>query len=183
MRQADRLMEWLETDEARSRSSRAKRLRFLIKEFGDAECRVFYGDIAVLAFEEARQAYLHGLFVACTLMCQVCVEQMLSGLLRAGGRNDLEHTNFQNMLREARDERLLSTKELATFETLRTWRNPYVHSRPPGSKGTLIRRAFDSNTSPEETVARDARTAMRALMRLCRRSPFAYSFNAKRVQE
>ena len=174
IRPADHLMDWLETDEARSRSSRAERLRFLIREFGGAKFRVFYGGVPALAFEEARQAYLHGLFVACTLMCQVCVEQMLGGLLRASGRNDLEGKNFQKLLREARDRRLLSTKEFTTFEKLRTWRNPYVHSRPPGGKGTLIRRALNSNTSPEETAARDARTAMRTLLRLCQRPPFAY---------
>jgi HEPN domain-containing protein len=170
----DRLLKWLEVDEARSRSSRARRLRFLIKESGGGKYRLFYGDVAALAFEEAKQAYLHGLFVACTLMCQVCVEQMLCGLLRAGGRNNLEGANFQRILREARDSEVLSTLEFATFEKLRTQRNPYVHSRPPGSKGTLARRAVDSKTSLEETAARDARTAIRALLRMCRRPPFAY---------
>jgi hypothetical protein len=173
MHRTDRLLEWLETDEAHSRASRAKRLRFLIKEFGGGNYRMFHGQVAALAFEEARQAYLHGLFVACTLMCQACVEQMLGGFLRASGRNDLEGATYQRILREAHDQKLLSAIEFATLDKLRDSRNPYVHSRPPGSKGTLIRRAVDSRTSPDKIAARDARTAIRVLLRLCKRKPFA----------
>lgn len=173
MRRTDRLLEWLETDEARSRASRAQRLRFLIKEFGGGNYRMFHGQVAALAFEEARQAYLHGLFVACTLMCQVCVDQMLRGFFRASGRNNLEGATYHRILREAHDQKLLSTTEFATFDKLRDWRNPYVHSRPPGSKGTLIRRAVDSRASPDEIAARDARTAIRALLRLCQRKPLS----------
>jgi len=168
-----RLVEWHERDEARSRASRAKRLRFLTKEYGGGDYRVFYDQLAALAFEEARQAYLHGLFIACTLMCQVCVEQTLCGLLNAVGRNDLKGATYEQILRKARDQKLLSTAEFAKFDRLRQWRNPYVHPRPIGSKGTLIRRAIDSKTSPEQITARDARTAIRALLRLCQRRPFA----------
>jgi len=166
-------VEWLERDEARSRTSRARRLRFLTKEYGGGDYRLFYDQLAALAFEEARQVYLHGLFIACMLMCQVCVEQMLCGLLNAAGRNELKGATYEQILRKARDQKLLSTAEFATFDRLRKWRNPYVHSRPIGSKGTLIRRAIDSKTSPEEITARDARIAIRSVFRLCQRRPFA----------
>ena len=69
------LISWLEQDEARSRPYRAGRLRFLHQEYGPEGIRLFHGGpVSALAFEEARQAYLHGLFMACTIMSQVCVE-------------------------------------------------------------------------------------------------------------
>ena len=164
---------WLERDEARSRESRARRLEFLIKEYGGGSYRVFYGEVAALAFEEARQAYLHGLFVACTLVCQVCVEQLLSGFFRAAGRNDLVRAPYQQILVEAQSQKVLSESEFIVFDKLRDHRNPYVHSRPPLSKGTPARRAVDSKTATENILERDARTAITALLRLCRRAPFA----------
>ncbi len=167
------LLEWLERDEARSRKSRAVRLEFLIKEYGGGSYRVFYSEIAALAFEEARQAYLHGLFVACTTVCQVCVEQLISRFFRAAGRNDLDRAPYQQILVEARSKKVLSESEFVTFDKLREHRNPYVHSRSPLSKSTLAIRAVDSNALVEHILDRDARTAIRALLRLCQRAPFA----------
>lgn len=80
--------------------------------------------MSAMAFEEARQAYLHGLFLACTTTCQVCMEHMLAGLFRIRGRTDLERATFETLLREARVTGMLSEEEFSLFDKFRTIRNP-----------------------------------------------------------
>jgi len=128
-----------------------------------------------MAFEEARQTYLHGLFVACIVMCQVCLEHMLAGLFRQAGRDDLDRATFEVLLREANNQRFLSAEEFALFDRLRTIRNPYVHSRTPTGKGSLIRRAVEEDKVVENVIVEDAELAIRALLHLCSRHPFALS--------
>ncbi len=175
-RDADELVAWLEADEASSRPYRAGRLRLLIDEYGDeGEIRLFPGGPAsVEAFQEARLAYLHGLFLGCVVLCQVCVEHMLAGIFRMSGRDDLNRAGFQKLLREARAERFLSEDEFELFDRLRMLRNPYAHPRSPDDAESMMGRAFRTGTPFEDQVAQDAELAIVALLRLCRRAPFAH---------
>lgn len=171
----DQFTAWLEEDDSQSRPYRAQRLRLLVKEYGSAEgIRLFHGGpMSAIAFEEARQAYLHGLFAACTIMCQVCLEHMLAGIFRAAGRDDLDRATFKMLLREARDDEIVSEDEFTLFDRLRTLRNPYAHPRTPTGKGSIISRAFEREIAIEDLPVQDAEFAITALLRLCRRPPFA----------
>lgn len=174
----EQLIALLAEDEARSRPFRAERLRLLLDEYGHEGIRLFPGGlISSMAFEEARQAYLHGLFVAYIIMCQVCLEHMLAGLFRQAGRDDLGRATFEALLREACSQRFLSADEFALFDRLRTIRNPYTHPRTPTGKGSIIQRAVDEDEAVEDVIVEDAELAIRALLRLCRRHPFALSQN------
>jgi len=173
---SDHLVAWLEADEASSRPYRARRLRLLIDEYGDeGEIRLFPGGPAsALAFQEARLAYLHGLFLGCVVLCQACVEHMLAGIFRMSGRDDLNRAGFQKLLREARVERFLSEDEFELFDRLRTLRNPYAHPRAPADAESMLRRGVRTDMPFEDLVAQDAELAIVALLRLCRRAPFAH---------
>ena len=174
----NQLITMLKEDEARSRPYRAERLRLLLDQYGHEGIRMFPGGpISFMAFEESRQAYLHGLFVACTIMCQVCLEHMLAGLFRQAGRDDLDRATFETLLREALDQRFLSSDEFALFDRLRSLRNPYAHPRAPTGKGSIVRRAVEANIAVEDLIVDDAELAISALLRLCRRSPFTLSEN------
>lgn len=178
--ETSKLIALLEADEARSRPDRAERLRLLLDEYGRESIRIFPGGpVSALAFEESRQAFLHGLFVACTIMCQVCLEHMLAGLFRMEGRGNLDRATFDTLLRQARDERFLSSDEFALFDRLRALRNPYAHPRAPTRRGSIGRRAIDTDTPVEDLVVEDAELAIKALLRLCRRPPFALSENGE----
>jgi len=172
----EHLIALLADDEARSRPFRAERLRLLLEEYGLEGIRLFPGGlISAIAFEEARQAYLHGLLIACIIMCQVCLEHMLLGLFRQSGRDNLNRTTFEKLLREARDDQLLSEDEFELFDRLRTIRNPYAHPRTPTGRGSLIRRALDEDTTIEEVFLEDSKLAIKSLLKLCQRPPFALS--------
>ena len=168
------LISWLERDEAASRPHRADRLRLLLQEYGAGRTGFFYGgEISWWAFEDATQAYLHGLFLACTIMCQVCLEHLLAGVFREAGRDDLDRATFETLLRAARNECLISEDEFTVFDRLRMLRNPYTHPRAPTGKGSLTVRAVETDTPPQDLVVQDAEFAITALLRLCRRPPFA----------
>lgn len=174
MSETDDFMSRLEADDERSRPHRAERLRFLFDEYGPQGIRIFHGGpVSEWAFEDCRRAYLHGLFLSCILLAQVCVEHMLAGLFRMAGRDDLERATFERLLKEAQAERFLSDAEFDLFDRLRRLRNPYAHPRAPTSKGAQMRRAIDSDASAESILVEDARLAITALLRLCRRPPFA----------
>ena len=171
----DHLVAWLEEDEASSRPYRARRLRLLIDEYRDeGEIRLFPGGLAsAIAFQEARLAYLHGLFLGCVMLCQACVEHMLAGIFQLSGRDDLNRAGFQKLLHEARVEQFLSEDEFELFDRLRMLRNPYAHPRTLDDKESMLRRAIRMDTPFEDLVAQDAELAIVALLRLCRRAPFA----------
>src|SRR3954467_2328857 len=149
---SDDLVAWLEADDADSRPYRAGRLRLLMDEYGDeAEIRLFPGGpTSALAFQEARLAYLHGLFLGCVVLCQACVEHMLAGIFRLSGRDDLNRAGFQKLLREARAERFLSEEEFELFDRLRRMPNPYAHPRAPDDADNMLRRAFRTDTPFED---------------------------------
>src|SRR5688572_6824791 len=115
------LIAWLESDEAESRPYRAERLRLLLEHYGeDGTIRLFPGGpVSALAFEEARLAFLHGVFLGCVMLCQTCVEHMLAGIFRMSGRDDLDRVPFQKLLLAAKTERFISESEFALFERLR----------------------------------------------------------------
>lgn len=172
MKHFDEIIAWLEADDARSRLCRAERLRVLLEQLEPERMITFHGgEMAFMAFEEARRAFVHGLFVACTVLSQVCLEHTLGGLFRMAGRDDLARATFESLLREGRNERYLSDEEFVLFDRLRTIRNPYVHWRAPLSANSLHFRAMQTDRETDEVVIEDAQLAMTALLR------FLYRFS------
>jgi len=101
----DEIIAWFEVDDARSRQYRAERLQFLLRHLDSNPMTEFCGGaMAAMAFDEARRALVHGLFVACTVLSQVCLEHTLAGLLRAAGRDDLDRATYDVLLREGQNE-------------------------------------------------------------------------------
>ena len=167
------LMARLEEDEAKSRPYRAQRLKLLLDEYGPGGIRLFYGGpVSHWAFEECRLAYLHGLFLSSILAAQVCLEHMLAGLFRMAGRDDLEGAGFGLLLKTALSESFISEAEFGLFDGLRKVRNPYAHYRAPTSKTSPLRRAIATDRAPDDLLVEDARSAVVALLRLCKRHPF-----------
>lgn len=163
---------WLRADA--TRPERVERLRLVIDEYGPEVDRLFHGGpISHWAFEEARRAYVYGLDLAAVLMAQVCVEHLLLGLFKTGGRDDLDRATFERLLEEARDDRLLTGEEYDLFERLRQTRNPIAHPRSPVDESSVWVRALRSDQDYLDVLEQDARDAVTAILRLCRRPPFA----------
>lgn len=173
MSKIEDLMTWLAADDESSRPARARRLRLLIKEYGPEGHRLLPGgELSLQAFEEARRAYLHGLYFACVILTQACLEHMLAGIFRIAGRDNLDKASFERLLKEARQRRYVSPGEFVLFSRLRRVRNPYVHARRPGAPDSPVARAVRSQVPIDEVLARNATLAITALLHLLRRPPF-----------
>lgn len=170
MKSLGETMAWLEADDATSRPYRAERLRVLLEYLEPERMIQFHGgDMAFMAFEEARRAFVYGLFGACTILSQVCLEHSLGGLFRMAGRDELDRATFEVLLREGRDAGYLSDAEFALFDRLRIIRNPYVHSRAPLTRDSLQVRAMQRDKETDQLMVEDAECAITALLRFLRR--------------
>ena len=97
----DDILEWFEADDARSRQYRAERLRVLLEHWPpDTAITQFHGGaMALMALDEARRAFVHGLYAACTVLSQVCLEHTLGGLFRMAGRDEIARASFEVLLK------------------------------------------------------------------------------------
>lgn len=171
---SDEYAAFLQVDDERSRPFRARRLELIAREFGEPRHLLLPGGwISSYAFEEARHAYIRGMYVATVLLSQTALEHMLAGLLRLAGMDG--RWGFQRLLQLARDKQLITGAEFDLFDRLRLLRNPYVHARPPLAEGTLGRRSLERGGFVEdvELMEEDATLAITAVLRMIRRPPFA----------
>ncbi len=164
----------LEQDDARSRHYRSERLQLLIIEYGSERAhQVFVGGLVGLrSFNEARLAYLNGLFLACIVLCQICLEHSLASLLYMEGREEARKMSYSMLLREALKTGHISEEEFRLFDRIRKYRNPYVHFHAPRDEDWLPERAVRSNIPEDELVVQDAEEAIVALLHFFQHAPF-----------
>ena len=161
----------LETDDAKSRSIRAKRLRDLLELLPVASDGVsFLGGLAsAICFEEVRRCYLDGSDMAVVLLCLAYVERELAAELYAAGWEDAKSARLSAVLRMAYEGGVLSASDWRTYRELAHLRNSHAHFRAPGSRATMMARAIEENALGSEVLAKDARRALQAMARIVKR--------------
>jgi hypothetical protein len=163
---------FLETDDERSRPGRARRLQRIAAAFGPERYLVLPGGLVALqAFDDARHAYVRGLWLACIVAAQASIEHMLAGQLRMSGREG--RWGFDQILKMSLEIGTITEDEYASFDGLRGVRNPYAHAREPLAAGSVERRALDAESYVDEVLERDADDAVIALINLVARPPFS----------
>ncbi len=172
VKQADltELTTWLETDEAASREGRARRLSHLLEAVQlpeDGLC--FQGENSLQAFEEARLAYIHGLYLATVLLSLTCIEYEIAGRLYAEGWEKAKHATLEELLSEAHAYNMISDWERETLQKLRSIRNSHTHFRPPGAASSMTRRVVAQNMTANEVFLKDAEQAIKVLGRFLAR--------------
>jgi hypothetical protein len=168
------LTERLKASDEQSRADRARRLQFLVREYGPERWVAFTGgDTALRMFEEARDAYLNGQYCACLLLSHAVITQQLIGVFRESGRDDIAESGAEELYRVARDEEVISPNDFSLYNNVRKMRNAYVHPPSLSSKRHIARRAISASTGVREITAQDARTALRALFLMLSRPRFS----------
>lgn len=157
----------------RSRDERVPRLRFLIKEYGAERWIRLPGDVADRMFEEARDAYLDGLYCACLLLCSAVITQQLASVFREGGDDVLAESDAEDLYLAARDQGIISATDFSIYNGIRKLRNSYVHPPRFGSRLHLARRAIGARTDVRGVTAQDARRALKALFLMLNRPRFS----------
>ena len=172
----DEYIAFLKEDDDNTRPFRARRLELIVREFGPPRHLLLPGGLMSLhAFEEARHAYVRGMYVATVLLSQTALEHMLGGSLHAAGHNG--KWGFRRILEVARVESHISQAEFDLFDRLRRLRNPYVHASLPLDEGTIGHRIVDraNGTDAADLMEEDATLAITSLLQISRRRPFGFS--------
>ena len=174
------LTAWLEADDAKRRTIRARRLRDLLDILPvplEGLC-VLGGEASLICFEEVRRCYLDGSDMAVVLLCLAYVERELAAGLYAAGWEDAKKARLETVLEQAHGGGVLSELELRTYRELARLRNSHAHFRAPdvetpgGSPRdaeSLMARAVHGNLLGTEVLAKDARRAIQAMARLVKR--------------
>ena len=159
------LTEWLESDEAESRTYRAKRLQLLLDIFATDETEVmFHGGIASHSiYTELRLAFIHGLFLTTLLLAFACVEKELAGALYARGTSRAARDTLDSLLRDSLACGEIDAGLLHSITALKDLRNSTAHYRPPLHKGGAVGRALQQDKALHELSLDDATFALTVL--------------------
>ena len=159
--------EWLRNEDVQCFEDRLARLNWLDDNSPAAEYWVFPGgSLATNLFEEARYCFVYGQFLASILLGLAYLERTLSALFYAAGRNDLERKGLAALLREARDQGLLSHMEYTALERIRNRRNLYAHFRRPGHRESIEYRSLVEGEAPYSIIERDATDVIAAVLHM-----------------
>jgi len=155
------------------------RLRFLIDNYNPENEDYLSSPDVYYCFEESRHAFLMGDFVASIIMCAVTIERQLAKLLELPYRNPVDEETAinetgRNILKSAKDNKIIDQVLFEKLESLFTLRNEFVHGiskeSPIDRKGTRpqfkdpIKNAFmwtESNYSKE--IENNAKKAIKIL--------------------
>jgi hypothetical protein len=164
------LQDWLEQDEAASRSHRAERLSKLVALLPEEEMVFFGGLASAQTYIEIRLAYIHGLYLSTVLLALACIEQELAGALHIRGMESAANARLEKLLKDGLTTGVITTHEFQTFDHLREVRNSYTHFRPPTHRTAWARRAMATDTPIDDILEADAAGALSALSSFLDRS-------------
>lgn len=157
-------------DEA-TRTERIERAAELLALGEPRGGRMLYGD-CLTAFVEARASYVNGNDLAAVLCVQACLEKLLAGFIELEGSAP-ESRSLARLLAQARDLNILGDHDYSVFDRTRRSRNPHAHYRDDNHPENSLQRSMASGTHPAFALHRDAQAAVRALVGLVNRPPFA----------
>ncbi len=163
------LVEYLTQDDEKSKPHRARRLAFLLSIWPwSGERNFVISQMAWYYFDEARLAYLNGLFVSTIIMSQLCAEELLRNLYRMSEVDDkiARRGSFRDLINGAAEHGWIDSQLAAMLHRLRLRRNPYAHVKFPTDRKGLIARAVESDKLPNEVIEEDAKEALRVLFQL-----------------
>ena len=159
--------EWLDNEDRQCRGDRLHRLKWVIEEYPNIDISLFHGGLKFhYLFEEARYCFVYGQYIASTMLSLSYIENTLASVFYASGRNDLQRARVVDLLKEAKEEGLISESEFTVFNKVRKIRNPITHFRKPSDKETIEYRAVKNDRYPYELLEEDAKTALKATFRM-----------------
>lgn len=168
--------EYLKEQDALSLPYRLARLKFLVENFGEPR-HMGLPQMAYYYVEEAKLCYLNGAFVACVLIVQSALEDILRNFcfIVPHGHKSIEH-NFQDLIDESFKRGAINQEEAKSMHEVRQLRNPYVHTKDIMHPKGFLRRCQESNFEKNEwdLMKEDAEKAIICLFNFIKRFPFSF---------
>jgi hypothetical protein len=139
---ADWVGQELRENDAHDFADRLGRFREILDLFPLPEAE---GDIGghwetAIAFQEARFAYVNGLWLSTIFMSLVVIERHLAWSLPEAGSRRVTRLDAKSLIERARQVGILSDDMAKRIDTLREFRNQYVH---PQESSRFYKRMFD----------------------------------------
>ncbi|KPJ51120.1 MAG: hypothetical protein AMJ41_00245 [candidate division Zixibacteria bacterium DG_27] len=167
-------VEWLDNEDKQCRDDRLQRLKWIIKEYPNIGLSLFHGGVkSHYLFEEARYCFVYGQYTASIMLSLSYVENSLATLLYASGTNDVRSARIVDLLKEAKEQALISESEFIVLDKVRRIRNPIAHFRTPDDEEDVENKAVKNGRHPYEVLETDAKTALKATFRVMARFSIA----------
>lgn len=164
----DSAEEELRNYDTQSFKERLKRLRSInqIFPFGRRE----YGsDESFRIFDEAVHSYIFGQYVATIILAQAFIERRFQEYFHIRLDDKRAKYTLGKFIKEFKGTDFLPDFILDKIDKIRLKRNPFVHHRMPLQKDTLMARAFNSETHPDELLHNDAKDALEVMFHMVQR--------------
>ena len=127
----------------------------------------------MICFNEVKRCYLDGSYMAVVLLCLAFIERTLAADLYATGWKDAAKSSFAKVLEKAHEYGVLSESDCGTFRRLADLRNSRAHfqgyGNPKEKQPSLMDRTIREKAFPLEVLAKDARFAAEAMVRIVKR--------------
>lgn len=174
------LMRWLLADlhdDLEGKLSRFRHLADLSLALGDGGTLMPGGEIVIAAWDEARNSFIHGNYLATVLLCQSLAENMLAAHLELGLNPESlpDKVHFTETLKRCLARGFISGEDADDFRKLMSLRNPLSHYKGMGHPSNLSRRAMVSGVPAELHLKADASFAIAIAVRLLSKPPFRLS--------
>lgn len=155
-------------DDFQGRVSRLHQLNDLSSSLGTLGALIPGGEVAYLAWVEARSSFVNGNYVATVMLCQGLAEHMLASHLSMGldGCELPKKVGFKDTLKRCSERGVISVQDAESLEKLMGLRNPLSHYRSPSDPESLSLRALDSLQPAVVTLLNDASFAISVAIRL-----------------
>ncbi|MES2497542.1 MAG: hypothetical protein V4618_15625 [Pseudomonadota bacterium] len=126
------------------------------------------GEIAWIAWNEARWSFIHGHHLAAILLAQSLAEHMLGGWLRmSGGSHDLpDRLTFAAAIRRCLDYSIIDGKLAQRLGDLAVLRNSLIHFRGLDDPSSLGHRVSARLEPAFDQLAQDAEQALNTIVSL-----------------
>lgn len=111
-------------------------------------------------FMEAKNAFIYGCFVSCTMMAAAFVEHWLASRLRGRGYKKSADGGLRAIIECCRENALIADALLLRVDRLRQIRNPFAHLKDYDHPHGLNRRIMSARTDPETLLEQDAKDSL-----------------------
>ena len=150
------------------RVSRYRQLADLSSSLGSDGSIISGGEVTYTHWAEARSSFVNGNFAATVFLCQGLAEHLLASFIHISSMGDSfpPKISFQETIKRALKQELISVEDEANLRKLMDLRNPLSHYRTMDDPSSLTRRSLDNRVQATQQLEQDAQFAIGMAVRL-----------------
>jgi hypothetical protein len=152
----------LERHEMQNVPERAERMRWLSTVTPRSSGYIMPLE-SMRVFQEAKDCFVYGQFVATLVLAASFMEHWLGGILSAAGQSKVAGQGLKAIVAHCRECKIIPTVLCDKIDALRLSRNPFVHLKPFNHPHSLGQRMLARRMHPDSILEADAKDALAAM--------------------